>query len=198
VSRRAAALLVALAVVVLLATYWLFRRPAPAPSSLPPEPVVETAPPAAPERWTARLHLPAAGGRLAVVEREVASAPDAAARLEIAVTTLLEATPEPPQAAVFPAPVVLRKSLLAGDGTAYVDLALAGGGEPPPAGSTEELQRVFAVVHTVLDSVPEANRVVLLWNGVQRRSLAGHVDTGHPLVRFAALEAAAPAADEAR
>ena len=36
---------------------------------------------------------------------------------------------------------------------------------------------------------PRIERVVLLWNGVQRESLAGHVDTGHPLVLRPELEA---------
>ncbi|MBP9825123.1 MAG: hypothetical protein KBF21_12930, partial [Thermoanaerobaculia bacterium] len=60
--------------------------------------------------------------------------------------------------------------------------------EPPQSGSTVELLRIYAVVHTVLRNVAEANRVVLLWNGVQRSSLAGHVDTGHPLRLRADLE----------
>ena len=60
---------------------------------------------------------------------------------------------------------------------------------PPQSGSTLELLRIYAVVHTVLRNVEEANRVVLLWNGVQRPSLAGHVDTGHPLRLRVDLEA---------
>ncbi len=187
-SRRAAALLVALCAAVLLGAFWLMRRPAP---PVAPEPeaaagaAVETAPA---EAFAARLHRPAAGGGLAVTAVTLESAPEPRARVAAALAALLAAAPEGDLGAVFPAPVAVRKILLGGDGILYVDLAAEAGGEPPPCGSTEELQRVYALVHTALDAAPEAARVVLLWNGVQRRSLAGHVDTARPLGRFAALE----------
>jgi len=188
VSRRAAALLVAVCAAVLLGAFWLMRRPAPPAAAAPP--VAESAPAevAPAEPFTARLHRPAAGGGLAVSAAALESAPEPRARAAAALAALLAAPPEGELGAVFPEPVAVRKILLGADGTLYVDLASAAGGEPPPCGSTEELQRVYALVHTALDAAPEAARVVLLWNGVQRRSLAGHVDTARPLGRFAALE----------
>lgn len=53
--------------------------------------------------------------------------------------------------------------------------------DPPASGSREELLRIYSVVETVTVNVPEVRRVVLLWNGVQRESFAGHVDTSRPL-----------------
>jgi len=69
------------------------------------------------------------------------------------------------------------------------DLRADDGGAPPASGSALELQRVYAIVHTVLRNVPDVSHVVLLWNGVQRLSLSGHVDTGHALSLMPALEA---------
>jgi hypothetical protein len=67
-------------------------------------------------------------------------------------------------------------------------LRSADGAEPPGAGSTLEMQRVYAIVHTVLRNEPGLSGVVLLWNGVQRSSLSGHVDTTRPLVLRPELE----------
>lgn len=181
-SRRAATLLVAVCALTLLATFWLFRRSASVPevAVAAEAEAVQTAAAPVRVRWTARLHLPAEL-RLEVEEAEVESAGEPAARLVALVDALLAARPAAPRSPLFPAGVRARKVLLGADGTAYVDLAAEEGGEPPGAGSTEELLRVYGVVHTVLDNLPEAERVVLLWNGVQRPSLGGHVDTGHAL-----------------
>jgi hypothetical protein len=189
-SRRAAALLVLASLLVLVAAFVVFRRASPGPPEPEPAAAGEAPTPAAPAvRTVVALPLPSAGGRLAVERVEIESAAQPRARLEAAVGALLAARPASEGLSpLFPVPVRLRAVMLTPEGTAYVDLAAAEGVEPPPAGSSEELQRVYGVVHTVLDSVPEASRVVLLWNGVQRRSLSGHVDTGHPLTRFAPLE----------
>ena len=45
-----------------------------------------------------------------------------------------------------------------------------------------ELLRVFGMVNTVLANDERARAVVLLWNGSQRQTFAGHVDTSRPLV----------------
>jgi len=193
-SRRAAALLVAACAAVILAAFWLWRAPG-GPETAAPETAepLDAAPAAAPalppESWTARLSRPAAGGGLAIETVELASAPEPPARARAALEALLAAPAGGELGAVFPERVAVRKVLLGADGTLYVDLEPEAGGDPPPAGSTAELQRVYALVHTALDAAPEAARVVLLWNGVQRRSFSGHVDTARPLGRFAALEA---------
>ncbi|PYQ60097.1 MAG: sporulation protein, partial [Acidobacteria bacterium] len=53
---------------------------------------------------------------------------------------------------------------------------------PPPGGSTEEIQRVYSVVDSIVLGVPQASRVVLLWNGSQRETFSGHLDLSVPLV----------------
>lgn len=187
-SRRAAALLVAACVAVLLGTCWLWRRPAPESEEETVEPtLVAPEPESLGETWSARLWFPADSGRLDSAELSVTSDATPAARATAALAALFAARPEPPLAPVFPGPVEVHKVLFGG-GILFVDLRPPDGSEPPGSGSTAELQRVYAVVHSALDAAPEATAVVLLWNGVQRRSLAGHVDTARPLRRFAGME----------
>lgn len=67
-------------------------------------------------------------------------------------------------------------------GVVWLDLAAPEQPDPPASGSGLELARVYSVVNTVLANVEEARAVVLLWNGRQRPTLSGHVDTGHALL----------------
>ena len=186
-SRRAAAALVATAlVVVALAALlaWRHRRAVAAPAEAAPPPAVVEAPR---ETWSATLWLPSTSDRLAPLTVTVESAGDARARAEAVVSALLAAAPEAPRAPVFPRAVQLGRLLLL-DGTAYVDLRPDDGGDLPSSGSAVELMRVYSIVHTLVRNVPEVQRVVLLWNGVQRPAFPGHVDTGHALKPLASLE----------
>jgi hypothetical protein len=198
-SRRWAAWAVAIAVLVAVgAAVWLVWPGSPAEEPEEPSRVTPYAPSTAPavavpgeveESWQARLFFPAASDRLVAQEAEVTSAPGARARATAVVATLLATAPAAPGVAVFPSEVKLGKLLLLEDGTAIVDLRTEPIAEPPQSGSTVEQLRIYAIVNSVLRNVEEVNRVVLLWNGVQRPSLAGHVDTGHPLRLRADLEA---------
>ncbi len=40
---------------------------------------------------------------------------------------------------------------------------------------------LYSLVNTVLLNTPEANRLVVLWNGRQPETFAGHIDTARPL-----------------
>lgn len=200
-NRTRAAWAVGIAFLVLLAAAaWLLsgRRSQPAADSAEATPETATAIPSAPpaggamaaeEAWTARLYFPASNDLLVSQEAPVVSAPGARARATGVVAALLAATPVAPRVAVFPPEVKLGKLLLLEDGTVIVDLRSEPAAEPPPSGSTVEQLRIYAVVHTILRNVEEAKRVVLLWNGVQRPTLSGHVDTGKPLRLRAELEA---------
>lgn len=198
-KRSWAAWTIGLAVAVALAaSLWLLRsrraaeplaEPLPAAPSLP-SPAPALAPPSVVEEtWTARLFLPAANDLLLPQEAPVVSASGARARAAGVVAALLAVAPVAPRVPVFPPEVKLGKLLLLEDGTVIVDLRTDPVAEPPQSGSTEEQLRIYAVVNTVLRNVEEAKRVVLLWNGVQRPTLAGHVDTGRPLRLRADLEA---------
>lgn len=206
-KRSWAAWAVGLALAVILAAaFWLFfaRRPAASPAASAASAAAGEAPaaarvaPAAPlpapaaateETWTAKLYFPAVNDLLVPQEAPVLSASGARARAAGVVAALLTVAPEAPRVAVFPPEVKLGKLLLLEDGTVIVDLRTDPLAEPPASGSTVEQLRIYAVVNTILRNVEEAKRVVLLWNGVQRPSLAGHVDTGRPLRLRADLEA---------
>ena len=52
---------------------------------------------------------------------------------------------------------------------------------PPASGSLAERATVYSLVNTLLLNVEGTRAVTLLWNGVQRESFAGHLDTTRPL-----------------
>lgn len=85
------------------------------------------------------------------------------------------------------------------DGMAYVDLTTVeiGSGtvgatraagrsalvlERPAMGLTEELLAVYSLVNSLTANNLGVDRVVLMWNGEQRPTFAGHVDTTRPLM----------------
>ena len=208
-NRALAGALVLAAALVLFGALFLLRAPrhvpaaATAPGPSAPSGVTEgtegtAAPPAAPapvleETRQVTLWLPAPGGLIAPTTIELASAPEPAARIDALLRALFAATPAPPLSPLFAGEVKLVATMRGADATLYVDLGGADGAEPPGSGSELELQRVYSIVHTVVRNEPSVERVVLLWNGAQRLSLAGHVDTGHPLVPRPELEAGAEA-----
>ncbi len=116
-------------------------------------------------------------------ELQVTSAPKDRIR-RIAETVL---TPRPDGVRLFPEGVALAGVQLSNEGTAYLNLVWEGHEDPPPSGSTEELQRVYSLVNSIVTNVPEARRVALLWNGLQRPTFAGHLDTSRPLAPLASL-----------
>ena len=90
----------------------------------------------------------------------------------------------------LPPEVKLGDVQLSADGTAFVDLRWPGHDDPPESGSTAEIQRVYSLVDSVALNLPQVNRVVLLWNGTQRITFSGHLDTSRPLVADRSLLAA--------
>lgn len=65
------------------------------------------------------------------------------------------------------------------ESTVYVDMARPAG--PPAVGARQELLMLYSLVNTVLLNTPEASRLVVLWNGRQPETFAGHIDTARPL-----------------
>ena len=179
-SRRAAALLVG-AVAVLaalaLAWWWAAGRPATDAPGIGDEPrrdgPVETA--------VAELYFPNTAGWLGAESRELPAAASAEERAAQVVAALLEGPGEPGLQGPLGEGVELASLHLSDDGVAYVDLTAAQQPMPPVSGSRGELLVVYSLVNSVLANVPEARGVVLLWNGSQRPTFAGHVDTTRPL-----------------
>jgi hypothetical protein len=180
-NRRAAAFILGLALALLAGGalwWWLQGRDSGGPEGRPAG--VAAKPAAVPfELWVPD----GIGLRVERRELQVTSAPKD--RIRRITETLL--TPRPGGVRLFPEGVALAGIQLSKDGTAYVNLVWEGHEDPPPSGSTEELQRVYSLVNSITTNVPEARRVALLWNGLQRPTFAGHLDTSRPLAPLASL-----------
>lgn len=140
-----------------------------------------TTSPIARDPTAADLYFPTASGFLGVERRamDLTGEPDAQVRL--LVEALLAGPEQEGHDRVFAAGVTLADVFVAEDGTAYVDLASPEAQEPPSTGSMHEMQIVYSLVDTVALNVPGVERVALLWNGRQRQTFAGHLDTSVPL-----------------
>ena len=68
------------------------------------------------------------------------------------------------------------------EGVVYVDLEFSGEGAHPAWGSHHEMLAVFSIVNSLFANTPEIDSVVLLRNGQQRPTFAGHLDTSRPLL----------------
>jgi spore germination protein GerM len=161
------------------------------------------------ERHAFDLYFPASGGGLRSERRELQVSEAPKDRIRKVLEALLAgpaaapaATPRPgspgaaaaaaPTAAPLTGPAGLVRPLppevklgsveLSADGTAFVDLRWPEREDPPESGSTEEIQRVYSLVDSLALNVPQVNRVVLLWNGTQRITFSGHLDTSRPLL----------------
>lgn len=178
-SRRAAAFVLGLALALIAggALWWWLQgrggrvRPG-APSA------VETGPT---EKLTVELFFPAdVGLRTEKRELDVTAAPKD--RIRKIVTALLSGPVSSGAARPFPEGVMLGSVQLGGDGTTYLDLRWEGHPDPPASGSTEEMQRIYSLVNSITANVPQAKQLVLLWNGVQRDTFSGHLDTSRPFL----------------
>ncbi len=141
----------------------------------------------------AELYFPGRGGRLYPERREV----PAGDRAETRIAGLVEALISGPRDGDLEPP--LPRSVAVGavylmDGEVVLGLE-SPERRPPASGSQREMLAVYSLVNTVLLNVEGAERLVLLWNGRQPMTFAGHLDTARPLVANRALIAREPAAD---
>jgi len=164
-------------VAVLGLLWWLFapRRSAP-PEELPG---VEEAEVGEPVAFT--LYFPGSWGRLEAESRELAVADAPRGRARALVLALLEGPRTRGLHRPFPEAVGLLDVYLGNEGVVYVDLGGEEMPDPPASGSLEEMARVYSLVETLTYNMPEVRRVALLWNGVQRETFSGHLDTSRPL-----------------
>ena len=180
-SRRAAGVALALALLLLLAGllgWWRLGGGRRTRNGAPPV----AGPSAPPVALPVDLYFPAGGATLKIEHRELQTSPAPKEEIRKVVEALLEGPHGPGLESPLPKGVVVGGVQLGADGTAYVDLRWEGHEDPPAGGSGEELQRVYSLVDSIALNVPQARRVVLLWNGSQRLTFSGHLDTSLPLL----------------
>ena len=129
-----------------------------------------------------RLYFPAEDGLLHAEERAIVPIDDPEGRVRMLIEDLLTGPVDPSLLPPFPPGVSLDSVFISDTGVAYLDLGADGSPRPPLAGSRQELLAVYSLVDSTLLNVPEVRSVAVLWNGQQRASFAGHVDTSRPLV----------------
>lgn len=168
-GRRLAAALVAAALGILAGACGDGRDGAGSPEDGPGEPVAFD------------LYFPSDDGYLRPERRELAVTTAPRERARAIVLALLDGPEDGALAAPFAEEVTLLDVYLDPAGVAYVDLGSEANEDPPSGGSTAEMMRVYSVVDSVALNIPEVRRVALLWNGVQRESFSGHLDTSQPL-----------------
>ena len=185
-KRRAAAIFIALVVLLALGGLWALsrrarREPPPSVAAAPLEPPPAAASAPAGETVELTLYFPGADGRLYAERREAQAAAGPAARARAALEAVLAGPRSEGLRAPLPAGIEVGSLAMLGDGTVVVDLRSADRELPPSSGSQAERATVYSLVDSVLLNVEGSRRVTLLWNGVQRESFAGHLDTTRPL-----------------
>lgn len=144
-------------------------------------------PAAAVELAAADLYFPDDTGHLSVETVQLPAGPT-----ELRIRRLAEAVIAGPQdtTGVLHAPLPAATKVggvLVLDGVAYLDLHAENEGQPPAVGSMDEQMILYSLVDTVVLNTPGVERMVVLWNGSQRETFAGHFDTTRPLSADKAL-----------
>lgn len=149
------------------------------------------------ESVTKTLYFPGPGARLAAESRELPATENLERGVRHVVEALLAGPESPSLLAPLPPGIEVGSVFLAIDGTLFLDLVTGEGSTALAWGSKQELLTVYSLVNSVLANEPRALRVMLLWNGQQRPTFAGHVDLTRPLTPHQGL-IARPAAASSR
>ncbi len=193
-SRRAAAILLAVLAAAVVALLFVNRNALPRFARRGPRPFlrVTPAPPAlvtaapgmtpvpAVETVRVTLFFPDQNGLfLHPEERDIPKPAAGAAFLKALFAELQKGPTREGLMAAVPEKMQLRNAFLLPEGQAVLDLAVDAG---LAFGSDEELTIVASLVDTTLQNVAETSRVRILVNGEPAETLGGHVDLTRPLL----------------
>jgi germination protein M len=119
-------------------------------------------------------------GLLHPEEREIPDNPSVAHLASQAIEELLKGSQNGSPSS-FPEETKLRELFVTREGIAYVDFSgeIADG---HISGSTAEIQTVFTVVNSLTYNFKSIKRVFILIEGIERETLAGHIDLSRPLL----------------
>ena len=112
--------------------------------------------------------------------REIASGATPAAEAERALAELVKGSAKD-LLAPLPAETRVRQVFVTKEGVAYVDFS-RDVAEKFSYGSSAELSAVYAVVNTLAFNFKSIKKVVILIEGSERETLAGHVDLTRPFL----------------
>lgn len=193
-SRRAAAILLAVLAAAVAALLFVNRSNLPRFARRGPRPFLRVTP-AAPVPVTAAsgatpapvvetirvtLYFPDQNGQfLHPEERDIPKPAGGAAFLKALFAELQKGPAREGLMAAVPGKMQLRNAFLLPEGQAVLDLAVDAG---LAFGSDEELTIVASLVDTTLQNVAETSRVRILVNGEPAETLGGHVDLTRPLL----------------
>ena len=127
------------------------------------------------------LFFPGEDGRLYAEPRELEPSDEPAELVTRLVEGLLAGPAVEGLRPPLPGGVAVARAFVGDDATVILDLVSPDAGAPPGVGSEAEMLMVYSVVNTVLINVEAAERLMLLWNGQQPTTFAGHLDTTRPL-----------------
>jgi germination protein M len=193
-SRRAAAILLAVLAAAVGALLLVNRGGFPRFARRGPRPFLRVSPAPAPPRTAApgttpvtpvetiriTLFFPDQNGLLLhTEERDVPKPAAGAAFLRLLFEELQKGPRREGLIGALPEKMQLRNAFLLPEGQAVLDLAVDSG---LAFGSDEELTIVASLVDTVLQNVAETSRVRILVNGEPAETLGGHVDLTRPLL----------------
>lgn len=128
-----------------------------------------------------QVYFPSPGGGLHGEPREVSAELETDARIAALIEALLAGPQDPGLERPLPEGVTLGRVFLNDDGVVLLDLE-ADESVQLAMGSDREMLILAGLVDTVALNFEGAKSVVLLWNGVQRTTFAGHLDTTRPLL----------------
>ncbi len=189
-SRRGAAILLAVMALAVGALFYFGRPSASAPRLYRRLPFLRVTPAAAvtplagggsARAETVRVTLffaDGSEGKLHPEERDIAKPAGPGAFLRALFDELARGPREPGRIGVIPPRIQLRNGFLMPDGEVVLDLAVD---SSLSFGSAEELSIVASLVDTTLQNVANTARVTILVNGEPAESLGGHVDLTRPL-----------------
>lgn len=135
------------------------------------------------------LYFAGSDGELHSEQREIPVQGDLVALIEKVLEELLVGPTNEDLFAALPPEFTVNWVHLNEAGVVYVDLEFAGEGSFPAWGSHQEMLAVFSVVNSLFANTPEISSVILLRNGQQHPTFAGHLDTSRPLLANSQLVA---------
>lgn len=181
-GRLAGALAGVIALAAAIAAIYLWRGDSGdrSTSTLPTEEIEVSAAGEANQR-VAVLYFPDDHETLAEEEWPLAPSASPEEAVRVLIEALLAGPSAPNLNQPFPPGTALGVTYLAPSGLLYVDLISSEHVRPPSTGSLEEMLSVYSLVNTVLLNTSGIEAVVILWNGQQQQTFAGHLDTSLPL-----------------